>query len=45
MEENGALSVITSGMTLMLKLHAISWALQKEVCTYDFHDDLGDALK
>ena len=31
-EVNGALSVMTSGITLMLKLYAISWALQEQVC-------------
>ena len=32
---NGALSVMTSGITLMLKLYVISWALQEQVCHYD----------
>ena len=30
-EERGALSVMISGMMLMLKLHAISWDLHEEV--------------
>ena len=34
-EVNGALSVMTSGITLMLKLYVISWALQEQVCHYD----------
>ena len=31
MEEHGALSVMTTGTTLMLKLCVISWALHKQV--------------
>ena len=30
-EEYGALSVMISGVTLMLKLYVTSWALHKEV--------------
>ena len=30
-EEHGALSVMTSGMILMLKLYAISWVLYEQV--------------
>ena len=32
MEEHGALSVMTTGITLMLKLYVISWDLHKQVC-------------
>ena len=31
-EEHGALSVMTSGMILMLKLYAINWVLHEQVC-------------
>ena len=34
-EEHGALSVTTPGITLMLKLYVISWAMQEEVCRHD----------
>ena len=32
LEEHGALFVMTNGITLMLKLCVISWALHKQVC-------------
>ena len=32
MEDHGALSVMTTGTTLMLKLCATSWALHEQVC-------------
>jgi hypothetical protein len=32
LEEHGALSVMTSGTTLMVKLCVTSWALHKQVC-------------
>jgi hypothetical protein len=32
LEEHGALSVMTSGTTLMLKLCVTSWALHEQVC-------------
>ena len=31
-EEHGALSVMTTGMMLTLKLYVISWALHEQVC-------------
>ena len=31
-EEHGALSVMTTGMILMLKLYAINWVLHEQVC-------------
>ena len=33
-KEHGALSVMTTGITLMLKLCVTSWALHKQVCIF-----------
>ena len=35
-EENGALSVMTTGMMLMHKLYVISWDLHEQVCQWLF---------
>ena len=37
MEDHGALSVMTTGTTLMLKLCATSWALHEQVVTITLH--------
>ena len=37
LEEHGALSVMISGIALMLKLRVTSWALHKQVCVFMVH--------